>query len=181
MVQQIIQWVKNDPLRCKALEGVFRLQLPECYIAAGFIRNLVWDHLHHVESSTPLNDIDVIYYDPENVSAEMEYHYERLLSHWMPDVNWQVRNQARMHAQNGDAPYTSSIDAMRYWPEIETAVAIRQLPHQQYECVSAFGFESLMSLQVTPNPKRDITVVEQRIVAKRWLSQWPKLRLNVTT
>lgn len=180
-MQQIIQWVKNDPLRCKALEGVFRLQLPECYIAAGFVRNLVWDHLHHAESPTPLNDIDVIYYDPENVLVETEFYYERLLSQRIPDVNWQVRNQARMHAQNGDAPYTSSTDAMRYWPEIETAVAIRQLPHQQYECVSAFGFDSLMSLQVTPNPIRDITVVEERIVAKRWLSQWPKLRLNVIT
>lgn len=38
------------------------LKLPDGLIAAGFVRNLVWDHLHG-KNATPLNDVDVIFYD----------------------------------------------------------------------------------------------------------------------
>lgn len=31
-----------------------------------------------------------------------------------------VKNQARMHLRNGDRPYQSATDAMRYWPETAT-------------------------------------------------------------
>lgn len=46
--------------------------------------------------------------------------------------------------KNGDKPYLKIIDAMSYWPELETAVAIRKLDNGEYECISSFGFMSLL-------------------------------------
>lgn len=46
---KIVELIKRDPIRTKALHHVSRLNLPQCYIAAGFVRNLVWDSLHAAE------------------------------------------------------------------------------------------------------------------------------------
>ncbi|UTV29836.1 nucleotidyltransferase family protein [Photobacterium atrarenae] len=173
--QQIIDWVSQDPLRQQALACVSQLNLPQGYIAAGFVRNLVWDALHHYTEPTPLNDVDVIYFDPAEDDPETCEKYESQLQAQVPQLNWQVRNQARMHVRNGDRPYQSVLDAMSFWVEKETAVAIRQIAPGHYECIAAFGLVSLFRLQVTYNSKRSGTVFEDRLRSKNWLQQWPKL------
>jgi len=174
-MDKIITLIKQDDLRLAALDCVFQLNLPQCYLAAGFVRNLVWDHLHRNAFPTPLNDIDVIYYDTSEQKDNVYLEYEAILNSMMPEVVWQVRNQANMHRRNGDSPYLSCLDAMRYWPEKETAVAIRKISNGHYECISVFGFESLFNFEVTWNPKRSRYIFEQRIQSKNWLLYWPKL------
>ncbi|WP_281546152.1 nucleotidyltransferase family protein [Grimontia sp. SpTr1] len=177
-MQTIIDWIQEDALRMQAIKVVHSLKLPKGYLAAGFVRNLVWDRLHHKENDTPLNDVDVIYFN-ENETDERAYlSYEAKLNALMPTLNWQVRNQARMHTRNGDQPYQDILDAMSFWPEQETAVAVRLTDDGVLECVSSFGFESLFALKITPNPKRDITLFHQRIHSKNWLSYWPKLTVE---
>ena len=90
-IQLISQLVNQDKLRLQALECLRVLDLPDGYIAAGFVRNLVWDHLHNKNVSTPLNDIDVIYFDLNESHAEQYKDYQQTLKVMMPEVNWQVR------------------------------------------------------------------------------------------
>ncbi|WP_117234779.1 nucleotidyltransferase family protein [Vibrio maerlii] len=177
-MEKIVELIKQDPARLSALEDVRSLRLPQCYIAAGFVRNLVWDSLHQLSKPTPLNDVDVIYFDPEESDANVYLHYEAQLRARMPELRWQVRNQASMHLRNGDEPYTSVLDAMSYWPEKETAVAIRQIGHGKYECIAAFGFESLLDGHITYNPKRSLEVFERRVKSKGWLMRWPDLSVT---
>ncbi|MGR5415909.1 nucleotidyltransferase family protein [Vibrio antiquarius] len=176
-MDKIIELIKRDPIRIEALNHVSHLSLPQCYIAAGFVRNLVWDSLHDFKVSTPLNDVDVIYFDATESSPNAYLEYEAQLKICMPQLNWQVRNQAKMHERNGDEPYQSSVDAMSHWPEKETAVAVRQIGLNQYECVAAFGFESLFGYRVTHNPKRSREIFENRVDSKGWLVRWPSLRI----
>ena len=74
-MDRVIELIESDVLRLSALECVRLLDLPECYIAAGFVRNLVWDDLHHKSEPTPLNDVDVIYFDlnESNPNKFIEY------------------------------------------------------------------------------------------------------------
>jgi hypothetical protein len=116
-MDKIVELIQQDPVRVKALEYVSKLGLPQCYIAAGFVRNLVWDALHGFDAATPLNDVDVIYFALDESDPKAYLQYESQLNQLMPEINWQVRNQALMHTRNGDLPYTSSLDAMSYWPE----------------------------------------------------------------
>ncbi|MGR5092710.1 nucleotidyltransferase family protein [Vibrio maritimus] len=174
-MNRLIQLIENDSARLEAIHQVYLLALPQCYLAAGFVRNLVWDHLHNKKDSTPLNDIDVVYFDPNETDDSTYLVYENMLRKIMPQYHWQVRNQAIMHARNGDAPYTSTLDAMSYWPEKETAVGIRQVAFGQFECISAFGFESLFQAKLSPNPKRPLRVFHKRVESKQWLTQWPLL------
>jgi hypothetical protein len=62
---QLSTWLQDDTHHLHALHiccwVLPPLNIQDGYIAAGFVRNLVWDKLHHIESQ-PLNDIDVIYW-----------------------------------------------------------------------------------------------------------------------
>ena len=171
----IVKLIKQDSLRMKALDYVASLNLPNAYIAAGFVRNLVWDNLHQKNISTPLNDVDVIYFDSEALNTNNDKMCEIKLRQLMPEINWQVKNQALMHIRNGDRPYLNIVDAMSFWPEKETAVAIRRVDDGIYECLSAFGFDSLFQLLVTHNPKRSKAIFDKRVSTKQWLNVWPKL------
>ncbi|WP_299004394.1 nucleotidyltransferase family protein [uncultured Shewanella sp.] len=177
LVERIIKLIEQDRLRKKALECVVSLNLPQGYIAAGFVRNLVWDDLHQNKRPTPLNDIDVIYFDSEARNIDKDKMYEMKLRQIMPEINWQVKNQALMHIRNGDRPYLNIVDAMSFWPEKETAVAIRRVNNGRYECLSAFGFDSLFQLLVTHNPKRSKAIFDERVSAKQWLNLWPQLTI----
>jgi len=156
------------------LQAVQALQLPDCFIAAGFVRNLVWDHLHGY-TPTSLNDVDVIYYDKQQQLVPEEL--ERKLAGTLPDVNWQVKNQAVMHSRNQDTAYQNSTDAMRYWPEKETAVGARLNSNKQLELAAPFGVRSLLEGKLTHNPLRSKAVFEQRLASKQWLKKWPKLEV----
>lgn len=63
--------IAADSWMMEIIATVERLELPDSWICAGFIRSKVWDYLHHYESRTPLGDIDVIYFDKANLSEKM--------------------------------------------------------------------------------------------------------------
>ncbi len=77
--QQIIQWLRTDPYRMQALYTARELGLNQWCLAAGFVRNLVWDQLHGYLSPTPLNDIDLVYFDKKDISEQHDLQLEALL------------------------------------------------------------------------------------------------------
>ena len=53
-----------DPWRMAILHLLRALDLPDGWVAAGFVRDAVWDHLHGHAPSIPVGDIDIIWFDP---------------------------------------------------------------------------------------------------------------------
>ncbi len=170
----IQELIKSDRQRMEVLRAVASLELPDGYVAAGFVRNLVWDQLHGF-ADTPLNDVDVIYYDVSEKLVPEHIHHQ--LAKLLPDVNWEVKNQAIMHRRNGDKPYTSSTDAMTYWPEKETAIGVRLSECGELKISAPFGTRSLFAGYITFNPKCSKSVFIERVKAKGWVQQWPQLRV----
>ena len=123
---KLVSLIEHDAMRLEALTlcaQVFdELNISDWYIAAGFVRNLVWDHLHRFNASD-LQDIDVIFFCDKTISASHDNVIEQRLTDLLA-LNWSVKNQARMHLRNHDKPYLSCIDAMSYWPEQQTAVGV---------------------------------------------------------
>lgn len=175
---RIKQWIANDPVRMRVLSAAASLGLSDWCLAAGFVRNLVWDKVHGFSQPTDLNDIDLIYFDPIEASESRDRKLERELASVL-DAPWSVKNQARMHKRNGDRPYTSTSDAMSYWVEVETAVGAALSNAGDILLVSPFGFDTLFDFTVTINTKRPKPqVFNDRIVTKRWLEIWPRLVVN---
>lgn len=175
--QQIIDWLRQDSQRMQALCTARRLGLHDWCLGAGFVRNLVWDRLHGFTASTPLNDIDVIHFDPRHRDAERDKMLESRLLEWLA-LPWSVKNQARMHLRSQREPYRDSEDAISYWTEIETAVGARLHADDRITLVAPFGLQALFNNSITFNPKsNNLAAFEQRVAEKQWLAHWPKLRL----
>ena len=75
---RLINYIQNDSWMLEILTIVKNLQLNDCWIGAGFIRNKVWDVLHAIER-TKLNDIDVIYFNADATEKEKDLHIEFFL------------------------------------------------------------------------------------------------------
>lgn len=174
-MERIIKLIEADSLRLEILSAVASLSLPDCYVAAGFIRNLVWDYLHGYTGSA-LNDIDVVFYS-KNKNTEMRA--LESLKAIKPELNWQVKNQAFMHIKNSDSPYMNTAHAMEYWPELETAVGARICTDQKIEVLAPFGVETLLSGYITRNPNRSKSIFNERVKSKNWLVVWPKLKVRL--
>ena len=156
-----------------ALAAVKALELPDCLIAAGFIRNLVWDSLY--DQSSVLNDIDVVYFCPLDTSETKDVALEKRLRALQPSLPWSVKNQARMHLGNGDKPYKSTLDAMAFWPEKQTAIGARIEDDDSLIVQSVFDLELQFNGEINHNPARSIETFNQRVSSKGWLDTWPLL------
>lgn len=175
--QQIITWLTQDEMSMDALKIASSLELNDWCLAAGFVRNMVWDKLHGYDNATPLNDIDLIYFDPENADVASEQHYEVHLKS-ISNLPWSVKNQARMHIRNNDKAYQSTTDAMSYWVEVETAIGANLSKDGLVSILTPFGVDSLFSNTITINQKRiKREAFEQRIYDKNWPEIWPNLKI----
>lgn len=160
------------------LKLVRGLELPDCWIAAGYVRNYVWDAAHGYKERTLLNDVDIIYFDSSDLSVTIEVEAEKKLQEQKPHYNWSVKNQARMHIRNESLPYTSTMDAMRYWPETATAAAICMDGDDHIHILAPHGLEDLLELKIRKSKFfKDKSYFLKRIKSKKWLEIWPMLQL----
>jgi uncharacterized protein len=175
--------LQSDPLRRQALEVVARCGLPNCWIGAGFVRDAVWDHLHGYPKAAPKGDVDVIWFCSAQSNEEKDHRVEQELRREIPELRWSVKNQARMHIRNDDAPYTSIADAMRHWPETCTAIAVRLNLFAAIEVNAPFGLDDLFALRLRPTPAfqtSKLSVFEDRVSSKHWVERYPRLALSTS-
>lgn len=172
------QWLANDAKRIQALNIAARCNLPDWCLAAGFVRNLVWDQLHGYAKPTALNDLDLIYFCTTDSSEQRDRRLEQQLIA-QTALPWSVKNQARMHLRNNDRPYASTADAMSYWVEIETVVGASLTNDGELQIIAPLGLQPLFDLSITLNPKKHkVLDFQQRIEEKKWLELWPKLSVK---
>jgi hypothetical protein len=178
-VDDIAARIAGDSWRMRVLAAARSLDLPDWWIGAGFVRNAVWDAIHGYAVRTPLSDIDVISFDPRDLDEASEKRHEATLAARMPNVPWSVKNQARMHLVNGDAPYANSTDALARWPETATCIAVRLGQDNHLVIAAPHGIDDLAQLvvRVSPGFVRDPAIFEKRVRDKRWMSRWPKLTI----
>ena len=177
----IISLIEADRWMIEVLGAVRTFGPTNAWVGAGFVRNKVWDALHGYLRPSLLNDVDVIYFDVENQTTALEHAFEAALIDVMPLVPWSVRNQARMHEKFGNPHATSTLDAMRHWPEGVTAIAVRLGAGNKVRFVSCYGVWDLLGLEVRPAPGFPLDVYRARVAQKNWVSIWPKLTLHDLT
>ena len=175
--------IQEDKWMMDILKATRQLELPDCWICAGFVRSKIWDTLHGYVERTPLEDIDVIYFDANNKEESEEKKWEDQLLKLMPTIPWSVKNQARMHKINNLPPYQSSEEGIANFPETVTAIGVKLDKQNKIELVAPYGIADILQLTVNPVPRfaanKDLLkVYEQRIQRKNWLSVWPNIRIR---
>ena len=177
---ELTKIIESDDLLMSILTTVQAMQLEDCWVAAGVIRNKVWDYIHCAQ--TEINDIDVIYFDESDCLTETEKALESKLQEMMPNQPWSVKNQARMHIKNKVAPYASSFDGVAHFPETPTAIAAR-LHNNKIEILAPYGLHDLFEGLVRPTPpyhqgSKLYPIYLNRIQNKNWGVIWTKLMIE---
>ena len=175
--QDIAALLKQSSYHLKALKAVAKLVVPNMWIAAGFVRNYVWDALYNDGKMTRLNDLDVIYFDKSDISQATEKKYEFLLQSSHLEYPWSVKNQARMHEKNGDEPYTDIDDALSRWCETVTPIGARLNDKDEIEILAPLGIDDLINgkCHATPHAKAKPSKIDdykKRMDDKKWWLVW---------
>lgn len=172
----VLDLIAGDAWRMDVLRTTRALNLPDWAIGAGFVRSRVWDWLDGDRRATIPSDIDVLYFDTADLSPEQEAAYESELNGMLP-APWSVTNQARMHGYNGDAPYSSTADAIRHWLETPACVAVRLAADGALELIAPWGLDDLFALIVRPTPsgREKLDLYRRRLDRKQWRKSWPQL------
>jgi len=176
--------VHNSAWFLRALKEVRALELTSWCIGAGAVRNLVWDHLHDFRAPSFLPDVDVAYFDDENLDSKHEQDLQAKLETRAPDVPWEVTNQASVHLwfehHFGHAvqPVKSLDDAISTWPEFATCVGVTLLADDSLDFFAPYGLEDLFGIRVRRNPARvSLATYRERVARKKYANRWPKVQV----
>ena len=166
----------------QALTAAGSLHLQSWCIGAGAVRNLVWDHVHGFTQPSSLADIDIAYFDPDDLRRETEQQLQAELNSRFPSFPWEVTNQAAVHLWfetyfgHPVSPLTSLEQAVASWPEYATSIGITINPDSKIHVIAPYGLEDLFEVRVQRNPARvSEATYRQRTEQKQYAKRWPKV------
>lgn len=180
---QLATLLKQDVYRMDLLKAIHRIKSKELWIAGGFVRNMVWDSLHGYKHRSELGDVDVFYFDIENIEKNEELKLSKKLNRILPNVNWSIKNQARMHLHDNNQQYKNLEDALTKFPDTSSAVAVRLNNLNEIVIIAPFGLEDLFNLVVKPTPSCQQNLLtykkyKSRQIEKKWTTIWPLLHIE---
>ena len=179
---RLFTMLRNNEFIVEILSRAPRLDLPNWYLGAGCIAQTVWNLLHGFEPSQNIQDYDLVYFDPTDLSYEAEDREIRRAQSRFHDLGMtvDVKNQARVHLWYQEhfghpiPPYGSVEDAIGSWPTTATSVGVRSQDNGDFIVRAPFGLNDLFSMIVRPNRKQ-VTREVYTNKAERWARVWPKL------
>jgi|HubBroStandDraft_2_1064218.scaffolds.fasta_scaffold37479_4 hypothetical protein len=172
-----------EPWLLRALEAVAASGLPEAWIGAGVIRDVVWGQLHDGFDPAGVRDIDVVYFDPADLSPARDQDALRVLA-GAAGYPWEATNQAAVHTWYHEyfggapvAPFACVHDAVTTWPETATCTAIR-MTAAGLEVCAPHGLCDLLTGVWRVNPVRVTPEVSRARLARQAVStRWPRVRV----
>lgn len=175
--------LQRSPLLSIIVARWSHISLPDAWLVAGAIAQTVWNDGFGLPAEHGIADVDIVYFDGDDLSAESEAAQSARVRDLFADLSvWtDVKNEARVHlwyeAKFGQplTPYVSTADAISTFPTTATAVGIRPGTNG-LELVAPFGLADLLGLIVRPNKKQISRQVYEAKV-ERWLTLWPGLRI----
>jgi uncharacterized protein len=175
--------VRAEPWLVRALAAVAASGLPGAWIGAGVIRDVVWGQLHDGFDPAGVRDIDVVYFDPADLSPARDQDALRVLAE-AAGLPWEATNQAAVHTWYHEyfggapvAPFASVHEAVATWPELATCVAVRMTAAGLQVC-APHGLADLLTGVWRVNPVRVTPEVSRARLARQQVAvRWPEVRV----
>ncbi|HIH15164.1 MAG TPA: nucleotidyltransferase family protein [Nanoarchaeota archaeon] len=177
--QELKKIILHEKWLMDILRSVRALNLPDWYLAAGVVRNTVWDVLHGYTKRTPLNDIDVVYYGLTKKIDGKDI--ERKLHRLYPQYTFEVVNQAFVHEMyHYKKRVQNSCEAIGKFIEIPTGVGVRLEQDDSLTLCAPHGLKDLFTFRVAPISRETaiLTRYKERMKKKQWKKIWPKLVIS---
>jgi len=180
---KLLAILDEHPWFMAALDAASDLNLSQWCIGAGVIRNIVFDYIDG-STTTPIRDVDVAYFDESDLSEDNDRVYESILTNRMPNLPWEVTNQAAVHRWYHKkfgyhvSPISSIEEAVASWPETATAIAVTKDHKDNYKVYAPCGLEDLFGMVIRRNPKRvDVQTYKARLSKKQFGQRWKSVRI----
>ncbi|WP_421789279.1 nucleotidyltransferase family protein [Hyphobacterium sp.] len=178
----VVAAVLANPTAKAVLERAHSLDLPDWALMAGAVYQAVWNVLTGRPADYGVNDYDLAYCDPTDLTAEGEAAFVAKTEAAFADLEAEVElcNQARVpiwfSAKYGveRKPILSTEDAVKDFASLTHSVAIRLDACGEPELIAPYGLDELFSLTVKPVPNISTPAEwNEKIAAQRKL--WPEI------
>jgi uncharacterized protein len=183
VVWRLGEILKRSSWLMRALRAARTVGAPDWFIAAGAIRDTVWDDLHNRDLTDIPRDIDLAFFDPLDLGEARERTIETQLRTRAPDLPWDVKNQAAVHLWYPKLfgmdvqPFTCNEEAIATFPEIATCVGVRLLDDDDLLVAGPHGLDDLLDGVCRHNPTRvSAAFYRDRLATKDWSTRWPRIR-----
>jgi len=173
----------RSPIVATVVDRWSEIALPDCWLVAGCLAQTVWNDAFGQPATHAISDIDLVYFDGNDLSQETEAGHATRVRALFADLGlWiDVKNEARVHLWyaekfgNALAPYVSTEDAITTFPTTATAIGVQPRPDGLH-VFAPYGLSDLLGLIVRPN-KKQITQAIYDAKVKKWQDRWPDLRV----
>ena len=177
------QALTQNPIAESVLAMAGEMRLPGWYLGAGAVTQTVWNLRHGFPPAAGIKDYDLVYYDPEDLTAESERRVAQQVAARLSglEVVVDVHNQARVHlwyekrfGRHLDQ-YRCTEEAISTWPTTASSVGVRQDGDGFVVC-APFGLSDLLAMVARPNKVKVSQKIYEEKVA-RWQANWPQLQV----
>jgi uncharacterized protein len=176
---ELISRLRREAWLLRALTAAAASGLPDAWVGAGAIMDVVWGQLHGGFEPSDVADIDVAYFDPGDLSRARDRAAQAALAE-RADLPWEATNQAAVHTwyhQYFGGPavqaFASVHEAVATWPETATCVAVR-LASGGFEVCAPHGLGDLLAGLWRVNPVRVTAATSAaRLARQRDRRWWP--------
>jgi hypothetical protein len=174
--------VRRDPNLMCLLRRFREIALPQWRLVAGCLYQTVWNILTGRPRGTGIQDYDLIYFAPDDLSWEAEDAAIRRVVDATSGCAGpvQVRNQARVHLwfeRRFGTPYpplSSADEALQRYASLVHAVGVRLEPDDRLDIAAPFGLDDLFGMIIRPNRTIENAASHTRKAA-RAKAIWPEL------
>ena len=157
--ETFIKIIKQNSDLVTILDYIYDLKLPNFYIAAGSVFQTIWNYYDNKPLNFGIKDIDIIYYDPINLSKESEQKLEKTIEDYLKKagLNYEldIHNEARMHLWKKDNEnknidqYKDSEDAIDQWIATVHAIGITK-ENNEIKVYAPYGLSDIFSKTIRP-------------------------------
>ena len=180
---QLRQLLSRSPIVAPIVDRWPDIGLPDCWLVAGCLAQTVWNDAFGLPVAHGISDVDLVYFDGGDLSAETEAAHAARIRTLFADLGlWiDVKNEARVHLWYAEkfgialAPYVSTADAIATFPTTATAIGV-QLRPDGLHVFAPYGLSDLLDPIVRPN-KKQITQAIYDAKVNKWQATWPGLRV----
>ena len=185
-IKQAVLILEENKDLMDVLDFICKLNLPNFYVAAGSIFQTIWNYYDNKPLNYGIKDIDVIYYNKDDLSVDTDIKYYNLINDYCikQGYNYEidVSNEARMHLCKKEKfniaveQYKNSEDAINKW--IATVHAIGITKEKNYLKIYApYGLSDIYSRTIRPIKHKDNTKEIYDKKAKSWNERFDNLNI----
>lgn len=178
--------IKKNKELMMILDYISQLNLPNFYIAAGSVFQTIWNYYDKKPLNYKIKDIDIIYYDANNLSIEDENELENnIINHFSKlgmDYIFDVHNEARMHLwkktnENANInQYKNSEDAIDQWIATVHAIGITK-EKDEIKVYAPYGLSDIFSRTIRPIKHKNNTKELYDKKVESWKSRFNNLNI----